>query len=43
MANLQRLPGSTAHMKLLPGQREGKAIFARSPAAWRKMAAWRLA
>lgn len=35
MANLQRLPGSTAHMKLLPGQREGKAIF-RSPAAWRK-------
>lgn len=25
MANLQRLPGSTAHMKLLPGQREGES------------------
>ncbi len=34
MANLQRLPGATAHMKLLPGQHEGESDIqiARSPA-----------
>ncbi len=42
MANLQRLPGATAHMKLLPGQHEGESDIqiARSPGE--KMAAWRL-
>ncbi|GHK53256.1 hypothetical protein KPZU09_29920 [Klebsiella pneumoniae] len=40
MANLQRLPGATAHMKLLPGQHEGESDIqiARSG---EKMAAWR--
>ncbi|MDS1048255.1 POTRA domain-containing protein [Klebsiella pneumoniae] len=42
MANLQRLPGATAHMKLLPGQHEGKRYPDR-PQPGEKMAAWRLA
>ena len=36
MANLQRLPGATAHMKLLPGQHEGESDIqiARSGEKW---------
>ncbi len=37
MANLQRLPGATAHMKLLPGQHEESDIqIARSGEKWQR-------
>ncbi len=42
MANLQRLPGATAHMKLLPGQHEGESDIqiARSLAKKWQLGAW---
>ena len=42
MVNLQRLPGATAHMKLLPGQHEGESDIqiARSLAKKWQLGAW---
>lgn len=42
MANMQRLPGATAHMKLLPGQHEGESDIqiARSLAKKWQLGAW---